>query len=54
MKRHKWTGRIPKSDDVNSFWNYGMTEEEVAAYLQKKRNRRERDNPPEPTLIAAE
>lgn len=46
------SNRIPKSDDVNSFWNFGMTAEQVAAYLKKKRERRERDEPA--LLVAAE
>lgn len=50
MKRN--SNRIPKSDDVNSFWNYAMTAEEVAAYLRKKQERRDRDEPLQ--LITAE
>jgi len=28
--------RIPKSDDSHDFHNYGMTEEEVKEYLERK------------------
>lgn len=32
--------RIPKSDDINTFWNYAMTEKEIAEYLKKRKARR--------------
>jgi hypothetical protein len=40
-----------KSDDAHNHWNYGMTEKQVAEYLEKKRQRSRR-KPPD--LIAAE
>lgn len=39
-----------KSDDAHNHWNYGMSEEQLAEYIQKKQVR----NTDQPTLIAAE
>ncbi len=49
--------RTPKSDDSHNFWNYAMTADEVAAYLEKKRRRRDKAERAEDEhlpLIAAE
>jgi hypothetical protein len=53
-KRPKFRyGQIPRSNDVNTFWNYGMTADEIAEYLRKKEERRKEEKEA-PLLQAAE